>query len=976
MPTLHLISHTHWDREWYLTFQQFRLKLVHLVDGLLDLLERDKNFKHFMLDGQTITLEDYLLMRPEKEEAIRKFIKQGRLLIGPWYVLPDEFLVSPEATIRNLLQGDRICNRFGYRMTIGYEPDTFGHIGQLPQILRGFGFDTACLWRGAPDLPAEVWWEAPDGSRVFTAHLREGYGNAASLPTAYPEKFLAEIKRLRDSFVEHSISGEHLLLMMGTDHMEPSPNTSTAVASTRGKLDGDRLIHSTLPDYFSSVRASLKGKELPIMKGELRESRRAHLLPGVLSTRMWIKQHNRASETLLEKWVEPFSTFARLNFGTLEQSNFTTFKPANLIRQAWHLLMENHPHDSICGCSIDQVHDEMKVRFDQVDQIGEEITKQSLEVLAVAVNTSNQSVVNNDQFAIVVFNPLSVARTDIVTTELSRLSGMSDFDIIDESGNIVPYQSASGKQIDWVNMRVRREDLGSLLGMIHEGRGPDAAIQEIHFARDGETMRVETVFAEDAEPNLDVWHNGIKEFQEYLDDPTIKDFQIHARLPDSAIITFVAVDVPALGWKTYFIRDKESQPSEIKVAPIMRLIAPIVKLPMLQKLLPIRLQSRGKLLHEIENDYFVVKAQKDGTLNLLDKRDGRRYAGLNRFLDGGDCGDEYNYCPPEKDLLTAARLKDVTIRHSAVQQYIELQLEIKTPLKLAPNRKSRSRQSIPTRITTRILLTKGVPRVDIHTNVENHARDHRLRVHFSAPLGVDHADHDGHFEVVRRPLGVPEFDETWAEDPRPEMPQRTFTDISNGEFGLMVANRGLPEVEVIKRDLASREQTEIALTILRCVGWLSRDDFANRRNHAGPFLATPGAQMDGKWEFDYSIITHAGDWQQAYPQAVAFEVPLRAASTGIHPGALASTGSFVRSEPQEFIVSAVKESEDGRGWVVRGYNITGKDIQLKLTPWRSFRKAEWVNLAEQTQKVLKVARDGSVNMAARGHEIVTVLFRD
>ena len=162
MKKLHVISHTHWDREWYETFQQFRLRLVHLIDKLLVILEEDPDFKYFMLDGQTIVLDDYLLMRPENEEVLRKFIQSGRILIGPWHILPDMFLVSPEAHIRNLLEGARTTKKFGPKMPIGYIPDPFGHPGQTPQILKGFGLDVASLWRGVSgDKPAEMWWNLP-----------------------------------------------------------------------------------------------------------------------------------------------------------------------------------------------------------------------------------------------------------------------------------------------------------------------------------------------------------------------------------------------------------------------------------------------------------------------------------------------------------------------------------------------------------------------------------------------------------------------------------------------------------------------------------------------------------------------------------------------------------------------------------------------------------------------------------------------
>jgi mannosylglycerate hydrolase len=283
-------------------------------------------------------------------------------------------------------------------------------------------------------------------------------------------------------------------------------------------------------------------------------------------------------------------------------------------------------------------------------------------------------------------------------------------------------------------------------------------------------------------------------------------------------------------------------------------------------------------------------------------------------------------------------------------------------------------------ITTTITLTNGVPRVDIHTRVDNRAKDHRLRVHFPAPFAAEVADYDGHFEIVKRPIGLPPFDATWAEEPRPETHQSAFTSVSDGTTNLTIANRGLPEVEVLRRtpifsrNRGSEEGTEIALTLLRCVGWLSRDDFTTRKNHAGPFLETPSAQMIGEWEFDYSIIVgQIGNL--SYKQAWNFESPLRAATTGIHAGTLPASGSFVSADNSSFVVSAVKETEDGRGWIVRGYNVGDDEISVTLTPWQRFKKAERANMAEEKIGRLKVESSGGVAVKARGHEVVTVMFR-
>ena len=235
---------------------------------------------------------------------------------------------------------------------------------------------------------------------------------------------------------------------------------------------------------------------------------------------------------------------------------------------------------------------------------------------------------------------------------------------------------------------------------------------------------------------------------------------------------------------------------------------------------------------------------------------------------------------------------------------------------------------------------------------------------------MDAADYDGHFEVVRRSLGIPKKGADWVEDPRPEVPQRAFTDASNGKLGLLLANRGLPEVEVI----AAPSGAEIALTLLRSVGWLSRDDLPVRPGHAGPGFETPGGQVPGKWVFDYALIPHAGDWQAAYPQAYAFEAPLRAMTSGLHAGERPAFGAFVSHTPVEFVISALKEAEDGRGWVVRGYNITAEPIEVTIKPWWAFAHAERVNLAEAALAELVPTEDGSVNLAVGAYEVATVRF--
>jgi len=269
-PEAFIVPHTHWDREWYRPFQAFRYRLVDLVEQVLRMIEGDPDFKGFLLDGQSVILEDVLTVRPHLEPRIRQAVEAGRLWIGPWYVLPDEFLVSGEALVRNLQVGIRIARRFGGEMPIGYTPDPFGHVGQLPQILKGFGIEAAVFQRGLDEQPTLLWWEAPDGTRIFTVYLRDGYGNAAWIPED-AEALAAYLKAQALSLAPHT-PVPLLLLMNGTDHLFPHPRLTEWLRAAQAHLPDLRLRLASLADYIAAVRTAL-GQQLgcvPILSGEVR----------------------------------------------------------------------------------------------------------------------------------------------------------------------------------------------------------------------------------------------------------------------------------------------------------------------------------------------------------------------------------------------------------------------------------------------------------------------------------------------------------------------------------------------------------------------------------------------------------------------------------------------------------------------------------------------------------------------------------
>src|SRR5687767_3322804 len=374
----HIVSHTHWDREWYLTFEQFRLRLVGLIDRLLDMMESEPDYEYFHLDGQTIVLEDYLELRPQNEPRLRQLIADGRILIGPWYDMPDEFLVSGESLVRNLALGHRIARRYGTPMPVGYLPDLFGHVGQMPQNLRNFALDNAILWRGFGGKKAEYWWQAPDGSRVLMMHLPpEGYCNATRVHLKR-DAMIDRATRAIASEKTRTATGE-VLLMNGVDHVEPHPVIPELVRELAAALDAP-VRHSTLPAYVDAVRSAVhKGvdESLELVEGELRGGEEyANLLPGVFSARVYIKQANARVQTLLEKRAEPLATFACM---------LGARYPVEELAYAWKTLLQNHPHDSICGCSIDPVHEENMTRFARAEQVARAVVDEAAGVLARGV---------------------------------------------------------------------------------------------------------------------------------------------------------------------------------------------------------------------------------------------------------------------------------------------------------------------------------------------------------------------------------------------------------------------------------------------------------------------------------------------------------------------------------------------------------------------------------------------------------------
>jgi 2-O-(6-phospho-alpha-D-mannosyl)-D-glycerate hydrolase len=375
-----VVPHTHWDREWYWPFERFRLRLARVVDELLKVLERDPAFRSFTLDGQAIVLEDYLELRPEHESRLRALIAAGRLEVGPVYVQPDEFLVGGEALIRNLLIGRAVCERFGAAPApAAYLPDGFGHPCQLPQILAGFGIETLLFSRGLGDQLDEIGvvfnWQAPDGSAVRAFQLLPGYGNFAGVDDL--TSAIARVEALADRFAPDLARAgiDDFLLCNGEDHVAVQPEVPHLCAALEQSFPGVSFRVASYADYVREVDPH----KLPTWCGELVGGRLQNVLRGVNSARLYIKQVNeRAERRLLE--VETLWSLRCLREG----GGF----PVSDFALAWRELLRCHPHDSICGCSCDEVHRDMLVRYESLERTLGVLEEQALEAGEVGQDLS------------------------------------------------------------------------------------------------------------------------------------------------------------------------------------------------------------------------------------------------------------------------------------------------------------------------------------------------------------------------------------------------------------------------------------------------------------------------------------------------------------------------------------------------------------------------------------------------------------
>ncbi len=860
---LHVVSHTHWDREWYMSFQMFRRHFIKLMDSLIDLFESGSDYKYFTLDGQVLILKDYLEIRPENKARLKKLIKNGRLLIGPWYSQPNDFMVSGEALIRNLMLGYRECMALGGIMGVCYLPDAFGNISQLPQIIRGFDMEDVVASRGKPGgYKTAFKWKGADGSECTMFYLCTGYGNAVNLPldgedfTRFVDNVPIECTGLKNrineiiSSLDKRTTTPHMLLMNGIDHAFAQKDLPEVICKINSMIPCVDAIHSTLPQYINNVKSFHSKNNIILQEftGEQRDSKEICILPASQSTRSNIKIINNRIEGLFEKWMEPFASFAHIMGNRYPQAE---------IWKAWEYLLQNHAHDSMACSCIDSACRQILTRFEWAEEIGSDIVNESLQ--AICGNIEVKGFIKGKELILTVLNPLGWERDEVVTVfaDIPQILGIKNAVIVDGE-----------KEIPSVVKNVRH---------------------------------IKKVKSNPAGGNLD--HYDADRFE----------------------IEFKANKLPSLGYKSFRLTEGE------KVDDIPKTL---------------------KTDHNyMENEFLNVLINDNGTLDVTDKCSGHKYEGIHFFEDCGEAGNGFEHETPVWDHVIYSnenQAKASIIETGPFKAIFMVETSMDIPLGLSNCRKRRKDECAPLSIISLITLKAHEAKVDIETIIINRSGDHRLRVVLPTGIQSRYSYAEQPFDVVARQVELPDSNGYPNEKPSPVHPQLSFVDVSDGERGLMVANRGIYEYEV-----TDDAQKCIALTLLRCTDRIYNGYFAECED-----LLIPEAQCIGKFVFNYSIIPHCSSWNKAYKSAYNFRFPPKAfIHSSMEEGKLSDLHSFIRLEPDALSVSAIKKSEQTESLIIRISNpsdsVVGGRIHVDF-PGLRIVKAYKANLNEKRMNPLHI----------------------
>jgi len=898
--TLHVISGTHWDREWRHTAEQSKLRLADLMDTIIGILEKKPDYKYFCVDGGTIVLEDYFTVRPENRERVKKLIQSGKMNIVKWYTLPETNTVAAEALIRNLLVGKRMSEEFGGAMKSGYTATSYGQPSQFPQLYQGFGIEMAIFYRGTnkfkPETPLFT-WEGLDGSKLNTlrtfdevtrtnwffyvhgpAVLGKGFKDLSytydrgQIPVhtadlkSYEKAFVLlkeckdfinkpeVLKKSLDALLEQAMPyriGKHVLALNMEDNDEPYYYLPELI-SELNKISPDvEIVQNTLDDYMDAIIGDKTRVKSDVHKGELRYTTMEYnnfnaLLSATHSSRVKIKLYNESVETDLIHTAEPLAALAHIATGAEY--------PKTMLDRSWESLLKNHAHDSICGAAVDRAHEDMMYNFSIAQTVAEEVGNRSAVKLFGNINTAKEF--QADDNTITLFNTLPYARKAVIPLVLDTPKG-----------------------------ETKKKDIGV------DGGAAGDEFYDIVDAK-GNKLPVYEISCDDA--NVGV--------ERELDTKAIKFATKRRRV-------LVEAEVPAMGAATYAMRFREPEFNyDPQPGPNRKLIA----------------RDNGVL----ENEFIKVAIGHNGTYSLLDKVSGRLMENLGYLTDSGETGSAHiSNVPRRNPIITSIGGKAcVTMLESnELRGVFKVETEMDIPAAATIDASERLRETKKLPITFTLTVEKGSPLLKVNLKLNNQCRDHKLVINF--PSGLDKADFvwsESQWAVEKRPINWADHKDNYEPFPACR-PMQNFVDVSDGKWGLAVLNKGLREYEI-----GDDAQRTIKITLLRTQRAYMTANAAMLTEELDKYT---GQHSFGDLEYNFALYPHAGEWEKGrvLQSAYEYKTDIKAVLGVPVTGTLPHTASYITvSPPEKVMLSGLKLSEDGSGIVLRLWNATNKPQELKV----------------------------------------------
>ncbi|MEI6970518.1 MAG: glycoside hydrolase family 38 C-terminal domain-containing protein [bacterium] len=921
--TGHLVTHTHWDREWRVPIWYARARLIRMFDSVLDALEHNPNFKHFLMDGQVVGVEDYLEFRPERRQAMCKLIKEGRIQIGPWYNLPDEYPIAGEALIRNLLVGTRRAMNLGGCLKTAYLSFGWGQTAQFPQILAGFGIDFVFVGKNVSHERApnsEFFWRAPDGTSLLATRLGEEgranfyfstimpvmYGVAYhdpscrvdwgrggwlwrraepgfDLETTFERDLQYHPQHLRKSMEDalrttaDTLVKEHRFLGNGTDSTGPYESIERLIADANALDPACKVVHSGIVEYAAAIRKVLEQQgmdRLATVDGELRDGPSFKVSGNALPVRAQIKTLNRRAQLQLIRYAEPLAAVARMHGIPW---------PGAFVDKAWHYLLLAHSHDAINGVTLDKTARDTVYKLEQVLELAAVSTDMAASGLLRKIRPDGCGA---GDVLVAVFNMSSQEARYMVRAQIDMPEEMNPqwVDVADANGALCPVQPLGSRH------------MASPVNVVNSRAMP--------FYCDRHELYFDT-----------------------------------GSLPAMGYKVFKALPHGKLNRKAEFWNNVYDHGTQI-VGP-----------------------------NCMANEHIEVAFNPNGTFDLLHKASGRRYNGLHFIEDGGDAGDYWQRVRPAKDSVmttqsAGCRLSLVEDGPLVTSWLCEWSLQVPRQLRRAEG--CRDDACCPMTVKSRVTLRAGAPYVEIQTTVVNQASDHRVRVAFPTCLAAGQSVAQGHFNVDTRPIERPRDAQGRRDDGMGTLPLQNFVDLCDQAGGLAVLNRNIMEYEV--SDDSSRT---VFLTMLRCVPVRICTEYRCATEDA----SQPGGQCHGTHTFEYALYPHNGDvWTGGVyeatehylmpPLACQFSLPAEGKKS------LPAEASFLTIQPASLQLSAFKKAQDSDALIVRLYNPTAAVVEGRLTFAVSPSAVELVTLNEEKMNSLPV-KNGSVRFAAEPFKILT-----